>query len=92
MAMPTEKVSLTLDAEALRQARELAGPRGLSAYVDAALKLKLQNTRIRKLLRELDAEHGPVPDHIKEEVDRKWREADERWLEQRRRSRSSHSS
>lgn len=89
MAVPTEKVSLTLDAEALREARALAGPRGLSAYVDEALKRSLQSTRIRRLLRELDAEYGPIPDHLKEEADRKWREADERYLEQSRRSRNS---
>lgn len=70
--MSTEKVSLTLDRKMLRLAREAVGPRGLSAYIDAALRLKLQQDRLRGLLDDLESKHGPVPNSVTEEVNREW--------------------
>lgn len=70
--MATEKVSLTLDREILKEARVRVGRRGLSSYVDSALRLKLQQDRLRGLLAELEAEHGPVSDRITTEVHREW--------------------
>jgi len=82
--MGTEKVSLTLDERALREARSRVGRRGLSSYVDDALRQRLQRDRLIALLAELEAEHGPIPDDIQEQVDREWREASK----QRRKSRT----
>jgi hypothetical protein len=59
--MTVEKVSLSLDAELVARARQVAGPRGLSALVSDALRIKLQHERLRALLAEMDAEFGPVP-------------------------------
>ncbi len=59
--MAVEKVSLSLDAELVARARQVAGPRGLSALVSDALRIKLQHERLRALLAEMDAEFGPVP-------------------------------
>jgi hypothetical protein len=59
--MPVEKVSLSLDVELIAKARQVAGRRGLSALVSDALRIKLQHERLRALLREMDAEFGPVP-------------------------------
>ena len=70
--MATEKVSLTLDRAMLKEARGRVGRRGLSSYVDEALRLKLQHDRVRALLAELDAAHGPVSARIKAEVRREW--------------------
>lgn len=70
--MATEKVSLTLDREVLKEARVRVGRRGLSSYVDAALRLKLQQDRLRGLLSELEAEHGPISNRIMSEVRREW--------------------
>lgn len=70
--MATEKVSLTLDRAVLKEARGRVGRRGLSSYVDAALRLKLQQDRLRVLLSELDANHGPVAERIRSEVRREW--------------------
>ena len=39
--MPTQKVSVTLEAKSIERARKAAGPRGLSSYLDAALEEKL---------------------------------------------------
>ena len=70
--MSTEKVSLTLDRKMLRLAREAVGPRGLSAYVDAALRLKLQQDRLRGLLADLESKYGPIPESVMEDVNREW--------------------
>jgi hypothetical protein len=70
--MATEKVSLTLDRTVLKEARGRVGRRGLSSYIDAALRLKLQHDRLRALLSELETAHGPVPDRVRAEVRREW--------------------
>lgn len=59
--MAVEKVSLSLDADLIAKARQVAGRRGLSALVNDALRIKLQHERFRALLVEMDAEYGPVP-------------------------------
>lgn len=62
--MATQKVSVTLEAEAIERARHAAGPRGLSSYVDAALQEKLERDERRHallaLLDELEAS-DPTP-------------------------------
>jgi len=62
--MATQKVSVTLEAEAIERARHAAGPRGLSSYVDAALQEKLERDGRRNallaLLDELEAA-DPTP-------------------------------
>lgn len=46
--MRTRKVSLTLDEDLLAEAREMVGPRGLSSYVNRALRRQLQHDRPAK--------------------------------------------
>jgi hypothetical protein len=46
--MATQKISVTLETSAVARAREAAGPRGLSAYVDAALEDKLERDERRR--------------------------------------------
>jgi hypothetical protein len=62
-AMAIAEVSLSLDADLVARAREVAGHRGLSAPVNDALRigLQLQHERLRTLLADMDAEFGPVP-------------------------------
>ncbi len=59
--MAVEKVSLSLDADLIAQARQVAGRRGLSALVNDALRIRLQHERLRALLAEMEGEYGPVP-------------------------------
>jgi hypothetical protein len=68
--MRTEKVSLTLEEELLAEAREAVGTRGLSSYVNRALRQQLQHDRLAGLLTELEREHGPVEPRVFEEVRR----------------------
>ncbi|MGH3587874.1 MAG: hypothetical protein ACRDQ0_16285 [Pseudonocardia sp.] len=70
--MAVEKVSLSLDPEVVAEARDLAGRGGLSALVNDALRVRLQHVRVARLLDEMDAEYGPVPDAVTEEVRREW--------------------
>lgn len=48
--MATQKVSVTLEADAIERARRSAGPRGLSSYLDSALAEKLERDEKRKAL------------------------------------------
>jgi hypothetical protein len=63
--MPKEKVTLTLDADRLREARARLGARSLSATVDAALAAHLARRRhleaVDEWLAELDRRYGAVP-------------------------------
>ena len=70
--MATAKISLTLDESLLAEARELVGPRGLSSYLNQALRLQLQHHRLRGLLDELEKEHGPIDPGVMEEVRQTW--------------------
>jgi len=70
--MRTEKVSLTLEEELLAEAREVVGSRGLSSYVNRALRQQLQHDRLAGLLAELEQENGPIEAEVMEEVRRAW--------------------
>jgi hypothetical protein len=63
--MAKEKVTLTLDAEALAELRSLVGSRSISASVDAAVAAYVARLRhlvsVDQWLAELEREHGPVP-------------------------------
>jgi Arc/MetJ family transcription regulator len=70
--MATEKVSLTLEEELVAEAREAVGVRGLSGYVNRALRHQLQRDRLAGLLAELEQETGPIEPELMEEVRRAW--------------------
>ncbi len=70
--MATAKTSLTLDKALLAAARELVGRRGLSRYVNRALRHQLQRDRLAGLLDELEQEAGPIEPQVMEEVRRLW--------------------
>jgi hypothetical protein len=72
----TEKVSLSLSSEAVKEARDRVGHRQLSAYVDSALRLKLQHDRLRGLLDEMDAQFGSVSERVTKEVLEEWPNAE----------------
>jgi hypothetical protein len=75
--MPTEKLSLTLEQDVVAQAREAAGARGLSSYVNEAVRKQLQHDQLLALLDQLDEEFGPVPDAVMDEVRAEWPAPDE---------------
>jgi Arc/MetJ family transcription regulator len=73
--MAVSKVSLSLDETVLAEARERAGRRELSSYVNDAVRRQLQRDRLGVLLAEMDAEAGPVPAALMEEARKTWRPA-----------------
>jgi hypothetical protein len=72
--MATQKISVTLETSAIERAREAAGPRGLSAYVDAALEDKLERDERRRsflvFLDELEAA-DPTSEQTKRQAQRR---------------------
>ncbi|MGH9304233.1 MAG: hypothetical protein ACRDZ5_07460 [Acidimicrobiales bacterium] len=57
--MATEKLSITVDAEIADRVRQLAGRRGVSAFVGTALAHEVARADLRSLLDDLEAELGP---------------------------------
>ncbi len=70
--MATAKTSLTLDRALLAAARELVGRRGLSRYVNRALRHQLQRDRLVGLLDQLEQKAGPIEPRVMEEVRQSW--------------------
>jgi Arc/MetJ family transcription regulator len=82
--MAVTKVSMSLDADVLAQTRERVGGRGVSAYVNHALRRQLRRDALTDLLAEMHAANGPVDDQLIDEVRRLWPgrdDANERSLE-----------
>ena len=67
-----KKISISVDAELLEQARKVAGSRGLSALVNDALRVRLQHERLRRLLDDLDAEFGSIPEEERKRAQAAW--------------------
>ena len=60
--MTRPRVSVTLEADAVARAREIAGPNGLSSYLDAAVHEKLARDRQRRIfLAYVDESAASVP-------------------------------
>ena len=70
--MATAKISLTLDENLLEAARGKVGRRGLSSYINNALRRQLQHDRLRILLDDLEREHGPIDPQTMDEVREIW--------------------
>ena len=66
------KISLTLEEELLAEVRNVAGTRGLSGYVNRALRHQLQHDRLAILLAEYEQDDGPVDPRIMKEVRQEW--------------------
>jgi hypothetical protein len=60
--MSTIKVSTTLDADRVAEAKARVGERGFSRFLDESLAMRLQWARLEDLERELTDEFGPVPE------------------------------
>lgn len=70
--MTVAKVSMSLDADVLAQTRERAGGRGVSSYVNEAVRRQLRRDALSDLLAEMRAVNGPVAGKQMEEVRRLW--------------------
>ena len=53
-----ERVTATIDEQTLAAIRRVAGPRGVSSFLEAAARERLLRLRVLGLLDELDAKYG----------------------------------
>lgn len=65
-----ERVTATLDGETLAAIKEIAGPRGVSSFLEEAARERLARLKIVALLDELDARHGAASPALRRQVDR----------------------
>jgi hypothetical protein len=63
------KISVALDPKVAAELRVVAGPRGVSAFVNEAVRQHLQAQRLQHLLAEMDEEFGPVSEAVPQEVE-----------------------
>lgn len=70
MTSPMERVTATLPPETLAKIRRVAGPRGVSSFLNAAAVERLARLEVLGLLDELDATHGEPPKKVRDEVAR----------------------
>ena len=64
-----ERVTATLDEQTLAAIRRVAGPRGVSSFLQLAASERLAKLRLLGLLDELDRKHGRPSDAVRAEVD-----------------------
>jgi post-segregation antitoxin (ccd killing protein) len=69
--MAAEKVSITVDRELLQDIRDMAGT-NVSQWFARAAEEKMQRDALRQFVAESIAEHGPIPEAIREEVLQQW--------------------
>jgi hypothetical protein len=67
--MSTVKVSATLDAANVAEAKKRVGARNFSRYLNESLAMRLQRARLEEMLDEMAEELGPVPDEITRRVE-----------------------
>jgi hypothetical protein len=60
-----ERVTASIDGATLAAIREVAGPRGVSAFLQTAARERLVRLRLLGLLDELDAKHGAPSAQVK---------------------------
>jgi len=66
------KVSVSMPEELAEAVRTRTGSGGFSRYVTEAVEREFRHDLLGELIEELEAEHGPVPEHLLEEARREW--------------------
>ena len=67
--MSTIKVSTTLDADAVEEAKARVGQRGFSRFLNESLAMRLQWARLEDLENELADEFGPIPEESRRRLE-----------------------
>lgn len=73
----SKRVTITLPEDLEAAIKAEIGEREFSAYVAEAAARRYQQEQLAKLLDEMDAEEGPVPEEIRREVASWWPDADD---------------
>ena len=64
-----ERVTATFDRETISAIRRVAGRRGVSAFLQAAARDRLERLQLLGLLDDLDAKHGPPSEAVRKAVE-----------------------
>lgn len=64
-----ERVTATIDPETLAEIKRIAGPRGVSSFLQLAATERLARLRVLGLLDELDDKFGAPSEQIRNAVD-----------------------
>jgi hypothetical protein len=64
-----ERVTATFDEETISAIRRVAGPRGVSAFLQEAARERLARLRLLEPMDELDKKHGAPSAALRAEVD-----------------------
>ncbi len=67
--MSTVKVSATLDARNVAEAKARVGERRFSRFLDESLAMRLQWARLEDLEQELETEFGPIPEDSRRRIE-----------------------
>ena len=67
--MSTVKVSTTLDAHSVAEAKARVGERGFSRFLNESLAMRLQWARLEDLEQELSDEFGPIPEESRRRIE-----------------------
>jgi hypothetical protein len=63
-----ERVTSTIDEETIAAIRRVAGPRGVSSFLQLAAKERLARLGVLKMLDDLDAKHGKPSPTVRADV------------------------
>jgi hypothetical protein len=63
-----QKVSITLEDDVAAEAKRRSGTRGLSGYVNEAVKLANQHEAVAVYRAEAEQQTGPIPQTVRDEV------------------------
>jgi spore coat protein CotH len=66
--MVAAKRSVTIRGDLDSRIEARVGPRGYSAYVNKALDTQIQLDLLDEIIAASIADHGPVPDHVFDEI------------------------
>jgi hypothetical protein len=69
MISEMERVTATIDEATLAAIRQIAGPRGVSAFLEVAARERLARLRLLTLADELDAKFGAPSKAVKRKVE-----------------------
>jgi len=64
------RATVTLDEELVGRVKRRVGARGVSAYLNNALRSELQHEAMREYLERTEREYGPIPQQVLDEVQR----------------------
>ncbi len=70
--MAVTKLSISIDSLLAAEVRELAGERGVSGFVEKAVRRELERQRLAALSAELERDLGPVDEDVISEIDSLW--------------------